>query len=319
MYKRVLPKLLTVGFLAAFGWFWYKNPTIFSPLKDISISTIVLIGVAKSAFHVGNGLFTKWTAEHFTPSKLTLGESYYVGVLTALGNFFGPILGGTSIRAVYLKKVHKLSYSKFTSTLIGYYLVLFTTTCIMALGALFVLPTTQQTNLLILFFGLWLVMMLAFSVIRLPAKNKLTFVASNKYIAKIVNIIYEIEDGWKLILRNRRLVLRLLMLALGIFVATVIITFLEFDAIGSSISLPGAIMFSVLTTVALLISFTPGAIGVRESILLVVGATMGVTNQQILQVAVIDRAITFGLLLVLFVTTRSKKLKRLFTSRDIQI
>jgi uncharacterized protein (TIRG00374 family) len=315
MNKKIIPALLTVLFLSAFAWYGYENSEIFSIFTRVSIFVLLLIAIGKTSFHFFNGLFTKWTVEEFTRNKLTVGEGYYIGILNAIGNFFGPLLGGTSIRAVYLKKVHKLPYGKFTATLVSYYLILFSMICMLAVICVLLLGVTPQTIPLLLFFSVWLLLMVVLSISRLPRSmiNKL----NSRYTKKVIEIIYSIEDGWRTIARNKILVLRLMGLALFSYLATFAITLIEFQATGISISIPSAGLYSVLITVSMLVSFTPGAIGIREAMLLAVTATLGVTEYQVLQVAVLDRAVTFGLLLVMFMLTRSGRLKKQLTSKDI--
>ena len=117
------------------------------PSAEVSWYWLVVIAAARLVMIVSNGLFTKWTVEVFT-KKMSLWEGFHVSVLTAVGNFFGPLFGGLGIRAVYLKKIHNLAYSKFTATLIGYYLVMFSLNSLLAIIGLVLLPQTGQTTLL---------------------------------------------------------------------------------------------------------------------------------------------------------------------------
>ncbi len=316
--KKNLSKLITFGFLAIFIAYVIKNPDVFSGLRNVSIIFLILIALGRMLVFTSNGLFIKWTAESFT-RKLTTGEGIYVGILSAIGNFFGPLLGGASIRAVYLKKVHNLAYSHFTSTLLGYYLILFIINCVAALTSLTLLPKTSQTKGLVLFFLIWLIVMILSMALKLPRRDKLKKVEEKRLGKKIVSVMYDIEYGWHRIVHDKKLLVRLFFLSILSYLASYFISFIEFRAIGAHIGIAQLGLYTAVVAISLLISITPGAIGIREGLLLFVSTTIGVSNEQILQVAVIDRAVMFSLLFLMFMVTRSKKLKRLFTARDIAV
>lgn len=316
--RKHVSKVITFSFLGAFIWYGFANPELFTGLKDIALLSLFLVAIGRLAIYFNNGLFTKWSTEAFT-RKLTVGEGFYVGILSAIGNFFGPLLGGTSIRAVYLKKVHNLSYAKFTATLMGYYLILFTVNCSMAILSISLLRESQQTASLLLFFGVWLALLLALLFVRMPSWERFMRNARKKYTKFVFKTLVDIEKGWQLIQRDKKLLRRLITLAFLGFLTNYFVAFIEFQAIGVSISPPALGLYAVLVTVSLLVSLTPGAIGIREAILLLVSSTLGVTNQEILQVAVIDRGVNFALLFVLFALTRSGKLKRKYLTQDAKI
>lgn len=319
MTKKNISRLLTIAFLGVFFWYWYNNPNIFKPLSSVSIIVIITLAIGKSFYHLANGLFTKWTAELFTKQKFTIGEGYYIGVLTAIGNFFGPLLGGTSIRAVYLKKVYGLPYSKFTSTLFGYYLMLFFTTFLWGSLVVFLLPPSGQTRLLLIAFVLGALALMGIAFLKLPSRGKFRWLENNKVASKIIEILYEIQSGWHVILKNKKLLMKLFVLSIMSFIATVFVAIIEFKTLGITVSLPATGLYAVLITVSLLVSFTPGAIGIREAMLIALGASLSITNDQILQIAVLDRAVVFLLLLVMFSITRVKRVRKFFTKTDIEI
>lgn len=294
------------------------NPDILSALSGIGLLAISLIVLGRILLYISNGLFIKFSAEAFT-KKLTFGEGVYVGILSALGNFFGPILGGASIRAVYLKKAHSLSYSKFTSTLMGYYVILFMVNCIAALLALFFISPSEQKNILMGIFSIWFVVLAILLFVKLPSWSKLNYKGKHRYLTKALSLLSSIQDGWFSIQRNKKLVNKLVLLAMLSFFANLLMAAVEFNIIGAEISLPALMLYSVFITVSLLISFTPGAIGIRETLLLLVSSSLGVTNQEILQVALIDRSINFIILFVIFLISRNSWLKTKLTGRKMSL
>lgn len=308
MNKKTISQIFTLAFLFLFIWYGVTHKEALEVMKSVSIISLLFIVAGRLTVYAGNGMFIKWTTEAFT-DKLSTGESFYVGMLSAIGNFFGPLLGGASIRAVYLKRFHKLSYSNFTSTLMSYYVILFLINFSLAVISLLLLPKTSQTGALILFFCIGIIVLVGFTFIKLPDKNVVLNKSYSNLFNKIIETIYNIGFGWKIIVKKGDLLFKLTGLALLSFSAQYMISFVEFKAIGVEVSPAALGLYTAILSISLLVSFTPGAIGVRESMLIFIGLTLGVSTEQILQVAIIDRGVTFLLLFALFLITRSTKIK----------
>jgi len=315
MHKKTISNWLTLIFLFIFAFYFWKNKEIFKPLLLVPVASLIGVALTKIAFNFSNGLFLKWSIEVFT-KKIQFLEGVYVAILSAIGNYFGPLLGGATIRAVYLKKVHNLSYSYFASTLAGYYLILFAANCVLAIISLLNIERTPFVSSLLIFFTVWLAIMILLMLIRLPNINKFKRFEKNKASKFIIKALYETETGWRLIQKKRHLVLKLLMLAMLGFAITFVTGLIEFNAVSAEISLAGLGLYTAISTTSMLISLTPGAIGIRESLLLLTSSAVGVSREQILQVAVIDRGVTFIVLAVLYFLTYYLKPK---ISKDLDL
>lgn len=307
--KKKLSPYLTLIFLVAFVIYIAHDIHSFTPLLKISAILVVAITVTKFFTYVVNGLFTKWTVEVFT-ERLKFTEGVYLAILTSIGNYFGPLLGGATIRAVYLKKIHKLSYANFTSTLAGYYVILFIANSLLAIVSLLLLSKSSYRSGLLAFFIVWLAVLIALMFVRLPAREKLKRLESYRLTKFIIGVVYDIESGWQSLIKDKLLVSKLCLLGLAGFLITAVTTVLEFHALGASISIAAVGFYTAMINSSLLINLTPGAIGIRESLLLLTSSVMGITNTQILQVAVIDRGITLLTLIILYATTYFLKPKK---------
>lgn len=314
--KKYLARYLTIAVLLLFVWYAINNRTTLEGLSSVGALALGLVVMGRLAVFVNNAYFIKWTTEAFT-KKIPTGEGLYIGILSAIGNFFGPILGGAGVRAVYLKKVYGLSFSKFSATLFSYYIILFSVVCLSAILGLIFLE--EINNILLPFFVGWLLIMAGVILKKMPGEKFLKRRFKKGLIATAINVLFDIENGWRILIRNKDLTKKLVFLAVLSFVTQLFISFIEFRAIGVSLSMAALVLYTSLVVVSLLISFTPGAIGIREAILLVFGSVMGVTNEQIIQVAVIDRGATFGLLFVLFILSRSRNVKKTLTSKELPI
>lgn len=306
--KTNLSWIITIAILIAFVWYALSNHDMFDALGGIGVIFLVLIGFGKIGQFSVNGLFTTWTVEAFT-KKIKWAEGIYIAILSAIGNYFGPLLGGTSIRAIHLKKTHNLSYSNFTSTLMGYYLILFLANSSLALISLLFIEKNSQTNFLMIFFGGIFVFLCTIAFIRLPEKTKLKRLQNNKLGKRFVDTIYEIETGWDVLLKNKRLLIKLGFLAILSLLVAFFVTVVEFRAFDISVGLAELWLYTAIVAMTILISLTPGAIGIREAILLVLSSSVGITGDQVIQIAVVDRGVTFIVLLILFAMIRVPKVR----------
>jgi uncharacterized membrane protein YbhN (UPF0104 family) len=69
--------------------------------------------------------------------------------------------------------------------------------------------------------------------------------------------------------------------------------FVELQAIGANISIGGLLVYTGTSQFAIVIALTPGAIGIREALLLVVQQQMHLTTQDIVLAATVDRVVYF--------------------------
>jgi uncharacterized membrane protein YbhN (UPF0104 family) len=60
-------------------------------------------------------------------------------------------------------------------------------------------------------------------------------------------------------------------------------------------------LYSSLSGASLLISLTPGSLGIREGVFLITSQSIGLVEEQILQLAIVDRGIMFILLVIMMI------------------
>lgn len=287
-----------------------------SDLLMVSWTTLLLVAIGRLLIFFSNGMFVKWTAEAFT-RRLSVGEGIYVGILSAIGNFFGPLLGGAGVRAVYLRRAHDLPYAYFTSTLMVYYVLLFAINFALAITGLWTLDLGQDASRLIAVFGSGLLLLVLSVFIRLPQRFRANQVRRSKLISRLIRYLIDIEDGWRRLLSMPSLLIRLVGLAALSVAAQFLIASVAFDSIGAEISWAALAIYVSIVMISLLVAVTPGAIGIREAMLLLVSETLGVSDNEILQVAVIDRGVTFAILFALFMVTRNTRLRLKLKSRGL--
>ena len=104
-----------------------------------------------------------------------------------------------------------------------------------------------------------------------------------------------------MIVENKRLSLSLIGISVVFFITTGFLYYFEFRGLGIDISIMNVILYNCLSGVSLLVSITPGSLGIREGIFSITSDILGITNEQIMQLALLDRGVIVIVLVVLFV------------------
>lgn len=307
--KRYYHQILGLLVLAIFAMYFVRNKESFRILLDIRPLYLVGVAISYVAIVFTNGLFIKYVIEPFN-KKISVRESVRVSLISSLGNFFASSGAGLGFRAVYLKKKHGLSYSDYMTTMYGNYLLFFIINAILGLLSLVLISNKEglQYKAAFLFFSGLLVVSLILCFVHIPKLFAGNF--KNKYVSSILGFIKNMTSGWSRIVRNRRLLMHLSNLVAIQLGLTVLIGWLEIASLNIRIGFPELLLFSVLGSMSIFISLTPGNLGVKEGIYILTASVIGLTTPQIVSIALIDRGILFGTLFILWLAfRRGEKLK----------
>ena len=311
--------LLTISVISLFGVYIYRNPEILISLQDLNPAFIIIIIVLLLVVFLLEGLFVKVTLQAFG-RDISVKESFYISTISRMGNYLLPMRAGAVFRAAYLKNKYNFEYSKFLSTLYGYYIILFLLYAVMGIVSLSVKWIFGEELYLILLvsFLVLFVLMLTLMFFRIPLQRLIK--KKEGFWGKVVEFFDRFIRGWDTIVKNKKLLKQLIIIILGhIFFNTVVI-FIEFIALGIDVDILNLILYSSLSGVSLLFSLTPGSLGIREGVFLITSQSLGLAQGQILQLAIIDRGIIFILLviMIIFVTIFLKEfnLKDIFFAKE---
>lgn len=308
--------IVTIGVLAYFIYYFYNNKSDLLAVLQIPPKYLTGIFLLSALTIFVNGVFIKVILQSFN-KVITILESFYVSVISSLGNYFLPMRGGAAIRSVYLKKKYNFSYAHFVSTLYGNYIIVFLVSSFIGLLSLVLIHIKYSISSLPLyfFFGVLFVVMLLLSLIKFPlGKFK---ESKNKFLDRVLKIIKNILNGWNIIVTNKRLLLSLVLLTLiNIFLGNILF-YIQFKALNIDTNFINVILYNCLSGVSLLVSITPGSLGIREGIFSITSDILGINNEQIMQLALLDRGVMLlclvGLGVVLWVLTNigSKRKQKL--------
>ncbi|OGH05965.1 MAG: hypothetical protein A2W22_03490 [Candidatus Levybacteria bacterium RBG_16_35_11] len=290
MRKKFLIQLIALLIFAFwFGFYFYKNLNEFSQLKVVSPIYFFPLSLLLVLFLATNGLVLKYLLEPFN-IKLKFKEWFGLSVINSMGNYLTPFKGGAVVRAIYLKKLHKFSYSHFLSTLAGIYIIVFLVNSFIGILTLILLQYFLGIfNLLIFTIFLVLFLLLLTLIIFSPKVKETKYY----FVNKLVSVI----NGWHLIKSNKKSVFITIFVSLTNVLIIVFAMVLEFYIFGAKISLLKALFLSIVSSLSLFISITPGSLGVKETLLMFTAETINVSTPQVLAISILDRFV--GLIIIL--------------------
>lgn len=203
--------------------------------------------------------------------RLPQRETLLVTAYSSIINFFGPLQSGPAFRALYLKKQHAVSLKQYTSASLVYY---FFYACY---SALFLI--VGVFGWLILPVGLLLLGGVFFFLRRPLAKVSLRF----RQLGQL---------SW------RGIVLTALATLLQVSIFAVIF-YVELHSVNHGVSVRQAFIYTGAANFALFVSLTPGAIGFRESFVLLTQQLHHIPDATVIAASLLDRGVYVAMLLLL--------------------
>lgn len=302
--SKSLGIVTTLVVLVIFAAYFVMNSSKFRPLLNINFWLLLIIAAGDLAGIFVNGLFTKFILRPFK-KHIPVLESFYVSLISTVGNFFAPVGAGFGFRAVYLKRKFNVPYGEYISTLSGNYIIVFLVNSFFGLLSLYLLRghRDSQYNVLVLVFAVVFIVSLILSLIKIPVK--VAEAQHNSYLRKFLRQLARVTEGWNHIISHKKLMLQLVTLTSVNFLLTVVITLTIIKSLHFSVSIGPLLLFSVLGSLSLFINITPANLGVKEAIYLFSSKVLGFSTAQILSIALIDRGVMFLLLFLLWLGTQS--------------
>ncbi len=319
LIKKYISIIVTVVVLGLFGIYLYKNPLIINEILSTNWIYIVLIMMIYLGVFLFEGLFIK-TALNIFEKRIKVKESFFLATVSRIGNYLLPMRAGAVFRATYLKKKYEFPYSNFLSTFYGYYVIFFLTNSVISIVILLskYLINGELFFPLILFFSLVLIGMLILIFVRLPIKKIIE--KTDGIVEKTFLFVDKFVKGWDLIVKDRKNFLMLILIALGNIFLNVVIVFIEFISIDKIPKILDVILYTAISGVSLLVSITPGSLGIREGIFLITSQSIGLSEAEIMRLAFLDRGVMFILLLIcliiLMIFSKKLTLKSIFFGKE---
>ncbi len=277
-FRLLLVVTVIIATFAIFAWYLATYPKTIDTLLNLSPWLLVLLTIAYSLTIVANALILHFSLSYVKRST-PLKDNILLTGYSSIVNFFGPLQSGPGFRAAYLKKKYGVEIRRFiVATLIFYLFFGSINLAILILAATVELPTWRP----LIFVGL---------------------VAGCLLLIPLVVLIRRTKLG-KNFFENARLNDRNFWLigfgAILLILTTALAYTIEISHVAPQTHLWQTIVFTAAANLSLFVSLTPGAIGFRETFLVISEHLHKLSIDTIAAVSVIDRAFYVVFLLVMF-------------------
>lgn len=295
--KKYISPIATVIILLLFGVYLFKNPQIIDEVLSTKLIYIILVMFVYLIIFFLEGLFIFVTLKIFN-KMIGKKESFLLATVSRIGNYLLPMRAGAIFRATYLKKRYEFPYSNFLSAFYGYYIIFFLLSSSIALLTLCLkyFINNELFLPLILFCLIVIFGMIVLIFLRLPFKK---IICEKKgIIQKVLLVLDKFVKGWDIIVKDKRNFMMLFLIAFGNILMNAVVVLIEFDAIGKVTNILNVLLYTCISSMSLLISITPGSLGIREGAFLITSKSIGLSESEIMKLAFLDRGIMFLLLII---------------------
>jgi uncharacterized membrane protein YbhN (UPF0104 family) len=278
-FKRSLSILFLLLFLAWIIFYIRSHWAEFSALKAVSIHDLAgILLVAFLAIWI-RGFFTVALA---APLGARIGrfEAFFISLLSTVGNYTLPMRGGIGLRAVYLKKKHSIGFREFAKISLARFGTIFFVDSILGLIAVFLLWRDGKVFDGPVFIVLVLALIIS-SIVQIsgyfPLEKRLRFLKS--FIGRSSSLLN--LDG------VRR---SLILIALLNSSTRWLWILLCFQALSIDLSLSQGLMISSLIPLSMIVTLTPGNLGVTEGLLIYVSSIFDISVSSAILCSLLMRA-----------------------------
>lgn len=294
MKSSAIRKTISVTITLLFLVYLYFNwASIINAIKDVRPAFFGLVIVGQVVAQIANSFVLR---SSLSPLGVRLGrlEAFKVTVVSSFVNFFTPVVGGASAKAVYLKSKHGLAYSSFAGALYANYVVMFLISFIFGLVGVLVIPHAISSDTgvaLALFLVAGIIgsaLFIAFGHQAIKLLHKIP--VKNRVVKRFLDKLQLVNDGWDSIKKDKRSIVGIGVWSVGVNGGLMMIYWAATASIGISTNLGAYMIFAALASVSLLFNLTPGSIGVRESLYASVYKITKINIQQVVAFSFVDRA-----------------------------
>jgi len=263
----------------------------FTALSFINAQLIPALILIQLGVSVALGLIIKYLLEPFG-IRLGFKEWFGLSVVTTFYNTITPFRGGMVARALYLKERHNFSYTSFLATMSGIYVVNFfiqSTAGLLSAAAIYFQSGIFSPAISVIFGGFFLasLVMLMFSPEMPDSKNP------------VLNKAAQIFNGWNGIRKNRKIVITVVCTAFLQLFLTAAGLLISYKVFGIDVSIAQSVFLSSISLLGIVISITPGSLGVAEAITVFSSLALGITVAQSLSAAVLIRLTSLAVIFTL--------------------
>ncbi len=286
-YKAAVGYILIVLTIAYFIYYGFKHPELWRTLGSLNYTVILLLILLYLIFLVSTALILKYTVEYcrkVIPYKNNLQLSAYSAII----NFFGPLQSGPGFRAIYLKNNHKITIKQFFQASVLYYL------SFAAISGICIVIGSSYWRWTIVLAPI--IVGLAYVLFKWERRRS----AHSEKIGI-----------------NKTVAMKIALATLIQIIIVTVIYYTELQTVNNTISIRQAVAYTGVANLALFVSITPGAIGIREAFLLFSHRLLHIPSKTIVAASVIDRSVYIIFLGILFIFAVTMHLNSKLSSKHL--
>lgn len=275
---RAVVLLLTAG---AFGYYMWRHPELARQLRHTPLHVLAQLLCLYLAWF-GAMALTLHATLRICGTPLRVGENVLLNAYSTLVNFFVPGQGGVAVRGLYMKKRYQLSFSRYILATLIYYM------CYAIVSAAMLLISSRPW---------WqtcagIVAVAAGSALVLGMYERRTRTRVEGIRVNVPNMLF------------------LLLATLLQVAAQATIFGRELCTINPGITLSQIVTYTGAANFSVFVALTPGAIGIRESFLVLASSLHHIETATILAASVLDRSVFLVFLGLLFLFSQIAHAKR---------
>ncbi len=206
-------------------------------------------------------------------------------VVTALNTIL-PFGSGAAARATYLKKKYKFTFTNSSSGFLFSNLIAILTNACLGLCLTVMAAELSDKNNILFMLTFTAITVITFIVIAMPSLSLF------KYNNRLLNFVTQVHAGLTSLKKHKTIILQIIGLTLSNTLLYGFRLYLAFLCIDQPPNLIYCLIGGVLASLSLAFSFTPGGIGLRESILVIAGMAFGINIEHALIATTLERIVT---------------------------
>lgn len=298
--------LTLTGVLALGVWYLLRHLDEFKRIVEIDAFSFTALVLLSTLAIWLSGLTLNAVLPIFDV-RLSLWEGFGLSAVNTMANFYFT-KAGLAAKGLYLKKLHNLPYTHYVSILAGTTVVSLTTQGMVGLGsyAVFLRESEFRVEVLIAFLALTVVGLIPLLLPRLHVKSK------RELFTKLQRAI----DGWEEIKLHRKTIVVLALLNVAYIIVGALRLYVSYRALGYVVGFLECLVIAPISTLTMLLSLTPGAIGFRQALVGYASELLGIGMAEGVVAATIDHAVgtlcvfVFGLIFSNWIFARKLRVKR---------
>lgn len=251
-------------------------------LLDLSVGNIALLVAAAVLFKIALGFNFKVVISFF---DISLSFVQWLGLtcMASMANYLLPAKAGFAAQAVYLKKEFGLRYANFLNSVTGFYAVGFLVNAIVGTLLSIVLVTRKvDSGSFIFTFFLCVFVFTAVFIFIIYHFPK---------ISSKAGILKGFFEGFKYFHNKPATIFYLALTQVGVIIAISLRLMIAFRVLGINMDIVSATIIALITSFSIILSITPGNLGIKEALIMFSASAFGVDPAQGIIVAMLDRMV----------------------------